>query len=237
MTYSDETLMAYADGELDEVLRSEISTALAADAELARRVAAHQALRARLQAAFDPVLREAVPARLLAPLDRPAGARIYRLPLPARGRPPAWVALAASVLLGLLLGSYLLRPGAPPLRLEDGTLLAQGALAQALDSQLASRQAVDAPVRIGVSFRSGEGQYCRSFTLQGRGALAGLACRAPEGWRLAVLESAGAPAGGYRPAASALTPGVQAAIAARIRGEPLDAAAEARAQARGFRGN
>ncbi|MBV9697399.1 MAG: hypothetical protein JO005_10765 [Gammaproteobacteria bacterium] len=235
MTYSDETLMAYADGELDEAARGEIRAALEGDPELARRVAAHQALRARLREAFDPVLREGVPARLLGPLEAPARPKVYRLPLRPRVSVPQWGALAASVLLGLLLGSYLFRPASAPVRLEQGALLAQGALERALDTQLASRQADDVAVRIGVSFLSREGQYCRSFALKAPAALAGLACRGPGGWQVPVLESGSAGGNTYRTAASALTPGVQAAITARIRGEPLDAAGEAQALAEGFR--
>ena len=46
MNYDDETLMAYADGELDEVLAAEIAAAIEREPELARRVERHRALRA-----------------------------------------------------------------------------------------------------------------------------------------------------------------------------------------------
>ena len=39
MNYDDETLMSYADGELDAAKRAEIAAALQRDPELARRVA------------------------------------------------------------------------------------------------------------------------------------------------------------------------------------------------------
>jgi len=40
MTFSDEVLMAYADGELDATTRAQVQQAIGADPELARRVAA-----------------------------------------------------------------------------------------------------------------------------------------------------------------------------------------------------
>jgi len=63
---SDETLMAYADGELSAGQRIEIETAMARDPEVARRVSEHQALRVELGAAFDGVLCEDIPDRLIA---------------------------------------------------------------------------------------------------------------------------------------------------------------------------
>ena len=65
MTISDETLMAYADGELEAAQRAEVEVALAADPQLARRVEQHQALRKKVRASFDPVLLETVPDALI----------------------------------------------------------------------------------------------------------------------------------------------------------------------------
>ncbi len=65
MNFSEETLMAYVDGELDAATREQVEQAVAADPEVARRVAAHQALNRELRAGFDPVLEEPVPARLV----------------------------------------------------------------------------------------------------------------------------------------------------------------------------
>jgi anti-sigma factor RsiW len=63
---SDETLIAYLDGELDSESRSEVESWLEADAELRDRVAAMAASAEALRAAFEPVLHEPVPERLLA---------------------------------------------------------------------------------------------------------------------------------------------------------------------------
>ena len=63
---SDETLCAYLDGELDESERAEIAALLERDSDLrlaAQRLSESAAL---LRAAFDEVLREPLPERLIA---------------------------------------------------------------------------------------------------------------------------------------------------------------------------
>ena len=65
MNYDDDTLMAFADGELDAAKRAEITAAMEKDAELARRIAHHRELRARVAGAFSPVLDQPVPDRLV----------------------------------------------------------------------------------------------------------------------------------------------------------------------------
>jgi len=120
---------------------------------------------------------------------------------------------------------------------RDGQVLASGALARALTEQLASNQPPGAPVQIGVSFRARNGDYCRTFVLREKSALAGLACRGHEAWRLEVLAqnpAQPAAAAGYRPAGSALPTSVARTLDELIAGEPLDAGAEAAARERGW---
>src|SRR5579872_1047284 len=246
MTFSDETLMAYADGELDAATRMAIEAAAAADPPLAQRIARHRALRARLQAAFEPVLEEPLPQRLLAAARGPGeDQRTHKvISLAARRQPrwswPEWSAMAASLLVGVLLGPWLLKSAAPPAPLDvsGGRVLASGALAHALSQQLASNQPRAAPVTIGISFRAKRGGYCRTFVLHQGQSLAGLACREGPSWQVMTLaQSTASPqgaAGGYRQAASALPPAVAGTLDEYMEGEPLDAAAEAAARAHGW---
>ena len=115
-------------------------------------------------------------------------------------------------------------------------MAAQGRWSRRLNDQLASAGDGKA-VTIGVSFRSHEGQYCRTFQVnQGQG-LAGLACRAPQGWsvRMAMASPAQAATTGYRTAASETPAPVLDAVQGLIAGDPLDAKAEAAAKAAGWR--
>lgn len=245
MTFSEETLSAYADGELDAATRAALEAALATDPQLAQRVARHRALRARVRDAFTPVLAEPVPERLLASVRGAAPAQRTGNVVPLERRPrarwswPQWGAMAASLIVGVLLGPLLLRPSAPqaPLETSGGRVLASGALASALSQQLASAQPAGAPVAIGVSFRARSGGYCRTFVLHEAQALAGLACRFGTAWQVVTLaqsETPGAAGGGYRQAGSALPPAVARTLDELIAGEPLDAAAEAAARERGW---
>jgi hypothetical protein len=65
MTIPEETLMAYADGELDPARRSEVEAAMAVDPEVAKRVERHRSLRKKIGSEFDPVLLETVPESLV----------------------------------------------------------------------------------------------------------------------------------------------------------------------------
>jgi anti-sigma-K factor RskA len=244
MSFSDETLMAYADGELDAATRAQIEAALATDADLAQRIARQRQLRARLQAAFEPVLDEPLPPRLLESAQRFPGAGRADNVVPLRRTPAPrwswsqWGAMAASLLLGVLAAALLLAPTGGPIITRHGEMLAGGTLARALTAQLASRQPPDAPVQIGVSFRARSGLYCRSFVLRDKAALAGLACRDQGAWRVQMLAAAAAAApagtGAYRSATSALPPQLAQAIDELIAGEPLDAQTEAAARERGW---
>ena len=235
--------MAYADDELDAHTRASVDAAMASDPELARRVARHKALRNRVHSTFNKVLDEPVPARLLQvartePVGSPKGNGV-----PWSGRQvrrwswPQWTAIAASLCVGVIVGRLPLLPaGNPgPIIMSAGHLLASGSLATALSDQLASDHTAAESVRMGISFRSQTGEYCRTFTLSQPEALAGVACRAPAGWQLGVLARVGSPgegSGSYRQAASSLPPAVVAAVSSQIAGEPLDARGEVAARAR-----
>jgi hypothetical protein len=238
MSFDEETLMAYADGELDEATRAAVEAAMAADPHVARRVAEHRELRRRLHAAFEPVLTEPMPERLLASA-RGAGGAPNVVPLRPRSAPrwswPQWAALAASLVIGVLSGALWLRPDGGPITARNGQMLASGELSSALSNQLASTQSPNAPVHIGVSFRTRDGLYCRTFVLADAQPLAGLACHERGSWQLQVLarsEAGGNASGAYRPAASSLPPAVARTLETLIAGEPLDAAAETAARAR-----
>jgi anti-sigma factor ChrR (cupin superfamily) len=241
---SEETLMAYVDGELDGSTREQVARAVAADPEVARRVAAHQALRGKLRAGFDPVLEEPVPARLLSLVHSAhSGAQPAQvLPLRTRLAPQRswvqWSSLAASFVLGAVVWHFAMRlTSSGPITENQGEFVASGALEKALDGQLAADQEQSAAVQMGVSFISRQGPYCRTFRLRGSADAAGLACHENQRWTVQVLahEPASQAPGQYRQAASDMAPAVLRAVTDSIAGDPLDAAAEAQARASGWR--
>ena len=232
MTYSDDTLMAYADGELDPAERAAIEQAMRTDPAIAAAVERHRALRADVAAAFAGILDEPVPARL----QPPAPANVVSLEAAREKRTerrgwswPEWGALAATLVVGVLVGRTV--PGGGPAIAGNGNqVVARGELASALDRQVGGQG--NGAVKVGVSFAARDGAYCRGFVM---GSSAGLACREGGQWRIPVLaEAEKEAAGGYRQAGSALPPAVLDAIDARIAGKPLDAAGEEAARARGW---
>jgi len=243
---SDETLMAYVDGELTVAAREQVENALAADPEVARRVAAHQVLRGRLRATFDKVLEEPVPAQLVAlvrtGVTEPARGQLVQFPVkqPRRRAWLQWSSLAASFVLGALLWQFASRLYAPgPLSETHGGFVASGALARALSGQLSAEQNPAGTVQVGVSFRSRQGDYCRTFRLGGSLASAGLACHDQNDWKVQVLahdEASSVATGQYRQATSSLPAAVVRAVDDLIAGDPLDSVAEAQARAGGWRG-
>jgi hypothetical protein len=244
MSISPEILAAYVDGELDPIEAARVEAALAQDPTLADALARHMTLSTRLASAFDPVLSEPLPERLLAIAQGGApqglaGARrqtgrdgrrmgfVNARPasIPWRG----WAAMAACLVVGLTAGVFVPHGQSTVL---SGDMTAQGSLAQALNTGLTSdpQQAV----HIGLSFRRADGGVCRTFDMTGKG-LAGVACRAGEAWKVQVAVPSEAEATeGYRTAASLPAP-VAAAVEAMISGQPFDAAAEKAARDHGWK--
>lgn len=191
MTIDRETLAAYAEGQLDATEAARVEAAMAADPGLAKEVAAHRALRDRLQAHFAPVLDMPVPDRLLDAVKSAPTAEVIDFSAARRAKartlPSRWIlggAIAASLAIGLVVGAQV--PGSGPVGNASGRLVAQGALDRALTTQLASAEA--APVRVPLSFLNKDGRYCRVFDT---GAMAGIACRGDNAWVIDRMQSGG----------------------------------------------
>jgi hypothetical protein len=236
MKFTPETLMAYADGELDAQTRRAIEAEMAVDPLVAQEVERHRAMRADVGGAFASVLDEPMPDRLLrAAKKSPASASAQ----PRRQWSwPEWTSIAASLLIGILAGRALLQPESENsfvIAASDGRGVAGGALAQALSEQLSSQDGSE--IDIGLSFRSTSGEYCRTFGARAAKPVVGFACREAESWRVDMLSTAprAEPGGAYRMATTQLPAPVVQAIAERMQGEALDADEEAIARQRRWR--
>lgn len=186
--------------------------------------------------AGDPPIREE-PARVLdfamARAKRQADARAAKTARAAlSGSARNWgtgAAIAASLVLGLILGSQFADRGVVTER--DGALVASGALAKALETQLASASPDAETLRILASFQRSGGDFCRVFD---GGGTAGIACKHKGRWTLERTAASGShDAGEYRQAGSAQGELMAAAQEMAV-GEPLDAAQERAAQAKGW---
>lgn len=249
MTFDEQTVAAYVDGELDPATRTMVETAARADPALAARLKAQQDLKALLIGHYGPVAEDPVPERLLETVRRGAPISAEVVDLAARRpsvqpsdkprrRLPVWVGMVACLVVGLTVGRLSQQPTAVALNGgADQPLVAAGPLARALDGQLAAQ--TSGPIRIGLSFRDRAGVYCRTFRPNGREGLAGLACREDGGWRLRVASPVTAPtatqASAYRTANSEASPAVLSAVDDMIDGAPLDARGEENARAKNWR--
>ena len=246
MKLSNETLMAYADGELDAATRAAVESAIATDPQIAAQIERYQVQRKHINEAFDGVLQEPVPDRLLnAARAGPAKSSADVIHL-ARVRSEKnsrtrhvwswreWAAVAASLIIGLAFGQRSWRDSHEPMIATIATgVVARAALDRALSEQLAGAATPNNPVRVGVSFRAKSGEYCRTFTLQQGGDIAGVACRNDDQWRIQTLARGASTPNqeGYRMAGAALPAAVLKTVEESIDGEALDAAAEAAAKA------
>lgn len=245
MSFSEETLMAYADGELDEPTRSAVERAMRNDPSVAAKIRQHQALRSNVFEAFSPIMDEPVPPRLHA-ATRP-GKVIHLNTVRAtrtetvekrRWSWPEWGALAATLVVGVLAGSVGLKSMQGEAQLasvaaSDGTLVAQGKLADALTHQLASATTASSEVKIGVSFVGKDGNYCRSFMM---GVAAGVACHSGAEWKVPLMaEATPSAAGPYRQAGSEMPAAVMEAVDQRIAGQALDGREEQAARQQGWK--
>ena len=234
MKFSQETLMAYADGELDAETRRAIEAEMAVDPEVAREVERQRALRTDVSAAFAGVIDEQVPDRLLRAAKQSQAAPPLR-----QWSWPEWTSIAASLVIGVIAGRAILQsPGSQDDIIAtgiDGRIVAGGRLAQALSEQLSSED--DARVDIGLTFRSKSGEYCRTFGTRVGMDVVGFACREAGVWRIDILSTTKPTESGgdYRMASTQLPAPIVQAIAERMQGEALDADEEALARRRSWR--
>ena len=228
----DEKFFAWLDGELGSVEAAEMEAKVAADPQLSRLAQQHRALGAQLRGAFDPIAAAPVPEHLRSALqpsaeviDFVAAKRTRRLP-----SMPQWTALAATLAVGIFVGTIVPRQGNAPVEVQGGKIYAASALNRALDTQLASAPAGE--VRIGLTFRDHAGEICRSFMQQ---ASSGLACRNGERWQVKGLFATPEGQGSDYRMAAGMDPNLAALVDSTMAGDAFDATAEKAARDKGWR--
>jgi hypothetical protein len=236
-TWTDETLMAFADGELGPAEAASVAAAAAADPALAARIERFRQSRARIAVLRrDTTVPDALVARIRA-LDAAAAsataasAAAQVVAFAPRPRPPVWqlpLAACIALLAGLAIGAFL--PRTDGATATGPALLAMSGLDEALPA-LPSGESVTlaggARLTAISTFETETGDLCREIEIAApAGATtAAIACRAPAGWETRLALAAGGGADGYAPAASLDT--LDAWLAANGAGAPLSPADEA----------
>jgi hypothetical protein len=248
MRFSEETLMAYADRELDGEMRARVDAAIADDSDLADAVALQienrQALSLKLHAAFDEALQEQVPDRLVKAADSSTGDNSFVADVPGAGPDEAsasrravrqWSVIGGSLVIGALFGHFVLDGDRGPIMTEGGRMTAHGELSDALSQQSGGALDRNTGIQIGVSYLAKTSEYCRTFMMKSEGMLAGLACRRQNAWAIDALTRTNANASGaYRMAGAAIPALLLGIVESTIAGNPLDAEQEAEARERGW---
>src|SRR3954468_18463626 len=165
-SWDDAHIHAYVDGELDPVAAARLEVDSRADPALALRITRQRELQALLRGAFDPVLNEPIPQQLRDALAAPSTGAAVPIGAarknPSRSRPAwsmrEWSAMAATLVLGALLGPLLLRgPSGLPIESVSGRLVATAYLDQALTAQPSGAGQPIAAAHVGLSFRAAAG--------------------------------------------------------------------------------
>jgi len=230
---SDEELMAFADGQLDDAQMREIAPLVASDPAMAAEVERLRAGTAALRGAFRGQLELETPARLREVVAKAPASNVAILKRrPAQA--PIWAAAAAAaacLVVGLGIGrgfggaDSLFEMGA------DHALVAASDLRGALENSPSGSGVGE--VRVALTFPEANGGYCRVFRIDrtAGAATAGLACKAVNDWTVVALGEAGSTAshGAMAQAGGDIPEAVLQAAANRQGGDALDANAEAAA--------
>lgn len=246
--FDDETLMAFADGELDTEASARIEAAMRTDNALAERVAIFTESRARAAAALKPLIEEPVPDALMQSIrsmvddahERRSSAsasggnssNVVPLPLPGRAAPRRWaMPLAASLAIAVAAagGYFAGRGGAPSSSNATMAWLGDAAVGKALDATPSGEdvQTGSGTMRLVSSFRDQAGTFCRELELTDAATIVSIVCRADGRWNLRLTVTAPASGSAYVPAGAAET--VDAYLSTIDAGAPLSPEEEAEA--------
>ncbi|MBY3141346.1 anti-sigma factor family protein [Rhizobium laguerreae] len=226
--FDDETLMAFADGELDETQSRALEKALASNEALCERLAVFLDSRQLVGDALKPLIDEPVPQALLASVRRMADEVRHQKPQDnvVSFRPKQqqqtmrrWLVPVAASLVAIVTGVVGFALG----RINPSASNSGAEIAAVLDREVSGRDVTlsspETVLHVVASFRDERGELCREYELkQPKSSTLTVACRQNGAWatRLALTS---AKADGYVPASSQET--IDAYLASIQAGEPL----------------
>ncbi|MDU0361174.1 hypothetical protein RWK44_12260 [Rhizobium sp. 25PS6] len=226
--FDDETLMAFADGELDETQSRALEEALADNEALCERLAVFLDSRRLVGDALKPLIDEPVPEALLASVRRMADEARRQTPQDnvVSFRPKQqqqtmrrWLVPVAASLVAIVTGIVGFALG----RIVPSASNSGAEIAAVLDREVSGRDVTlpfpETVLHVVASFRDERGELCREYELkQPKSSTLTVACRQNGAWatRLALTS---AKADGYVPASSQET--IDAYLASIQAGAPL----------------
>lgn len=252
MSWSDESLSAYLDGELPPGEMERLARDLESDAALAARLERLASANRTFLAAASGI--DAVPlgGRTQALLagesearERKETARVITFPM---RRISAFVMEHRAIAAGLICaaavyGLGVARMTGPDVPASSGIIAANSPLHRALEGTASGERvqlAGGVEIKPQITFLTADNAYCRQYELTSAGgAVDGIACRDDEDWRLQVASFAPGRTGtgDYQTAASGRSAALEAFIDANIAGAPLNSGDERAALAKGWRRN
>ena len=223
-TISDEMLMGYVDGELEEHDAARVRHALAGDPALATAAAEFGRSRETVRAAYEQVRTQPVPERLVATVLGRRTADQVVVSLRRRAFQVA-LPLAASLALAVGVAGYWIGQQQP--MSADGTETQRMAAALA-----ATRNGETRSIRIGseaaelrtLASYEVEGGFCRTFSVAREGGqplLRGVGCRRPDQWTVELTVAGHDAANGYSPASDPGSQSIDAFLDA-MEARPVD---------------
>lgn len=238
--FDDETLMAFADGELDAETSARIEAAMETDDSLVEKVAGFMESRARAADALKPLIDEPVPETLMrtvrAMVDNADATKAADnvVAFQPRTAPNSWrwaMPLAASLAVIVAgAGGYLAGRASSPS--QGGGTVAQlddPAISKALDTAPSGNEVGTGfgTMKLVSSFRDEAGGLCREFELSGPSNVVTIACRSNGRWDMRLAVATPTTGTDYVPAGATET--IDAYLATIHAGAPLSEAEEAEA--------
>lgn len=248
MDISDETLMAFADGELDEAQMAQIEQALSTDDQLVTRLSVFLESRTAAFDALQPLLQTPVPEALRSNIDKliaghsetPSANQPSKIVSLAEKRRPFYARfdLAAAACISLIAGGVVGFALSGSDRSSEGsdilaTAISDDGLVKAMESVRSgaeTRIANGSRIRIIASFQDDLGLLCREFEVDGTdGATSvSVACANDGKWQVKFLVSAPSTSDNQYAPASSLE-ALDAYLSAIGATQPMNQADEAKA--------
>jgi hypothetical protein len=234
--FSDEDLMAFADGECGPELKREIEVAMKNDQLLFNRIEMFRGSAAVLRSAFPPVVNQPADDALVnlirnssRPMAEKSGAssNVVQFPVSKKPKPIFWQqAIAASVLLATgVAGGFLLGSPSPGQETGIASLKVTSEISKVLMS-LSSGQSTKTStgdLTVIASFKDAQGHFCREFENSSNEASKAVtvACRRNSNWQVVLQAALPAATDSFIPAGGAQA--LEAYLQSAGMNEPLSA--------------